>query len=189
MRRTETKRRPTSRRDRYRRPHQAGLLKRNVLGIGRENFFAAALLGLAIAAALVMLNMSQVETELPRTAEGCLESDILPAIEVVVIDATERLEAHEAGRLAAEIRRRAEAMPAEGKFAIAVLMPNGDSHAQLVFSRCKPDDGAAATGWSDNPRMLRERYSETFANPLDKVLGALPGLGGADSSPNFSRCS
>jgi hypothetical protein len=183
MRRGDTKRRPTSRRDLYRRPQQPGLLKRIAWRMGKENMYAAGLLSLAIVVTLAMLRMGQAESELPRTAEGCLESEVLPAIEVVVIDATERLEAHEAERLAAEIRRRAAAMPAEGKFAIAVLMPNGDGNAHLVFSRCKPDDGAAATGWSDNPRMIREYFSETFGNPLDKILSALPGLGGAKSSP------
>jgi hypothetical protein len=163
----------------------------------RSNGFAIGLLGVAGLIAFGLLIIGHIEpgsVDTAATAETADKADaagiclhkILPALDVVLIDATERLEADRVEKLTFEIRRRAEALPIGGKLVVGVIYPFDDGdNAKALFSACKPHDGTGASDWTQNRQMIEEDYRKEFAAPLEKALALLPTFAGAKSSPLF----
>jgi hypothetical protein len=181
---------------------QSELFRRRGRGRNRprpkgSNSFAIGLLGVAGLIALGLLIIGHIEpgsVDTAATAETADKADaagiclhkILPALDVVLIDATERLEADRVERLTFEIHRRARALPTGGKLVVGVIFPFDDGdNAKALFSACKPPDGSRANDWTQNRRMMEEDYRKGFVEPLEKALALLPTFAGGMSSPIF----
>jgi hypothetical protein len=73
-------------------------------------------------------------------------------------------------------------LPAYHKFDIRVLDIAG-SRSRSVFSKCNPGDGAGLSEWTDNPRIARQRWVESFRKPASEAVRNSVASAKATSSP------
>lgn len=52
-----------------------------------------------------------------------------------------------------------------------------------LFSGCKPDDGSDASGWTNNPRLMRQDWERFFSKPLAQVSNNLKNSDAGNQSP------
>jgi hypothetical protein len=73
-------------------------------------------------------------------------------------------------------------LPAFYKLDIRVLDIAG-VRSRSLFSKCNPGDGAGLSEWTDNPRIARLRWIESFRKPAAEAVKNSLGAARANSSP------
>lgn len=101
----------------------------------------------------------------------------------LMIDKTDPWSIQDRGRLASLIRRVKDGLAEGERLSIYILDETGTYSPSPVFDMCNPGRGAQANALYENPRLVQERYEESFAAPLEGRLDELLRPGIAPQSP------
>jgi hypothetical protein len=77
------------------------------------------------------------------------------------------------------------ALPDYHKLDIRVLDISG-GRSRSLFSKCNPGDGTGLSEWTDNPRLARMRWLETFRQPAKDAVRTSLSPAKAKNSPIMS---
>lgn len=101
----------------------------------------------------------------------------------VLIDASDPLSPVQQEFVGKYLRSLREQIPQYGKFSLYVLQDPRRDEVDPVISLCNPGDGRDASFIDQNPAMLRARWRDSFAEPLDRAIARTLDAPPADRSP------
>lgn len=161
-----------------RRPRQ-----RSTPGIGWAGYGGIALLLLALTAgsALAFFYFS-VPAKLTLDAQSLCPVDGPKGITVVLVDTSDDLPETTGREVLGMLDDIIAALPAYHKLDIRVL-DIAASRSRSLFSKCNPGDGAGLSEWTDNPRLARLRWIESFRKPAAEAVKNSLAPAKAKSSP------
>jgi hypothetical protein len=106
-------------------------------------------------------------------------------ITVVLVDTSDDLPEPTQRQVLGLLEDQISALPDYHKLDIRVLdIPGGRSRS--LFSKCNPGDGTGLSEWTDNPRLARMRWLETFRQPAKDAVRNSLSPAKAKSSPIMS---
>jgi hypothetical protein len=113
----------------------------------------------------------------------CLIGRPPPLHTLILVDATDRLNARHQKRLKAIVLEEAARLPRWGRLTLMSLRPDAERDPRTLFSACTPGDRASANPlWEDVGGLERKR-EDIFAGPLADALSGAKGGRNADGSP------
>ncbi|QUS38080.1 hypothetical protein RPMA_03835 [Tardiphaga alba] len=102
-------------------------------------------------------------------------------ISVVLVDTSDDLPAATGREVRGILDDLVSGLPANHLLEIRVL-DIAQYRSKALFSRCNPGDGSGLSEWTDNPRMARSRWEESFRKPAaDAVRNSLASAKAASS--------
>jgi hypothetical protein len=163
------------------------LAKKRSKSRGGADFGKAILgIGLLLFAATVAATLVYFYVSLPRKPN--LDKATLcpvtgPAgIIVVLVDTSDDLSETTKKEVAVLLDDLVSSLPDYYKLDIRVIdIPA--SRSQSLFSKCNPGDGAGLSEWTDNPRIARLRWLESFKKPASDAIRNSLAPAKASSSP------
>jgi hypothetical protein len=103
-------------------------------------------------------------------------------ITVVLVDTSDDLPETTQREVLRMLDDMIETLPPYYKLDIRVLDITG-ARSRSLFSKCNPGDGAGLSEWTDNPRIARLRWIETFRKPAAEAVKSSIAAAKANSSP------
>ena len=136
-------------------------------------------LGAGILAAVVVLTLAvggyvaqRHYRSVSLDPETMCPADRMPSAHVaVLIDASDPLNPVQREFVAKYLRSLRDEIPQYGKFALYVLQDPERQVVDPVLSLCNPGDGRDASFIDENPRQIRARWRQGFAEPLEQAIG------------------
>jgi hypothetical protein len=151
-------------------------------GLGWSAVGGIALLLLAFAAASgFMWFLLSTPGKPPLDPSGCPAAGP-QGISVVLVDTSDDLPAATGREVQSILDDLIANLPLYHLLEIRVLdIPHNRSKA--LFSRCNPGDGTGLSEWTDNPRLARSRWLESFRKPAAEAIRNSLASAKATSSP------
>lgn len=141
------------------------------------------LLVTAIAAALALAYVYVVTPRKPRIDNASLCPTTGPAgITIVLVDTSDDLPETTKREVAVILDDLVTSLPEYYKLDIRVLDIAG-FRSRSIFSKCNPGNGAGLSEWTDNPRIARLRWIESFKKPASDAIKNSLASAKATSSP------
>lgn len=139
----------------------------------RVQWLATFLLFCTIAASITLIAQSLTRGE-AATPDVCCVEGVSAADVTILFDSTDAL-SEEQLRVVNDLVRQINDKLVEGdRLVLLRLDPDAQGHLfQELFAATKPADGSAADPWTENARLLGERYRQTFVEPMAAALSAL----------------
>ena len=103
-------------------------------------------------------------------------------IAVVLIDTSDDLPETTRREVMGMLDDKIETLPPFHKLDIRVLDIAG-VRSRSLFSKCNPGDGTGLSEWTDNPRIARSRWIDSFRKPAADAMKSSLGSAKAASSP------
>lgn len=150
--------------------------RKDVLGAGLIVVVLAALGGVGVAA-------MQLRTPAHDSETLCLTDKAPPLHTLILVDATDRLNARHQKRLKAIAREEAARLPRWGRLTVLSLRPDAEREPRLLFSACTPGDRSDANPIWENVGALEKKRADHFEEPLNAALSSAKGGRSAEGSP------
>jgi hypothetical protein len=150
--------------------------RKDAMGAGLIVLALAALGGLGIAA-------MQLRTPPHDSETLCLVDKLPPQHTLILVDATDRLNARHQKRLKAIVREETGRLPRWGRLTLLSLRPDAERDPRLLFSACTPGDRSNANPMWENVADLEQKRADFFDDPLDAALSGAKGGRSAEGSP------
>ncbi|MDZ4776692.1 MAG: hypothetical protein SGJ23_07900 [Alphaproteobacteria bacterium] len=150
--------------------------RKDALGMGLIVVVLAALGGLGFAA-------MQMRTPAHDSETLCLLDKPPPLHTLILVDATDRLNARHQKRLKAVVREEVARLPRWGRLTLMSLRPDAEREPRLLFSACTPGDRSDANPIWENVAALEQNRADFFDEPLDAALSGAKGGRSAEGSP------
>jgi hypothetical protein len=103
-------------------------------------------------------------------------------VTVVLVDTSDDLPETTRREVLGLLDELATTLPPYHKLDIRVL-DVGRLRSRSIFSKCNPGDGASLSEWTDNPRLARQRWIESFRKPATDAITNSVASAKATSSP------
>ncbi|MCB1883087.1 MAG: hypothetical protein KDG89_03670 [Geminicoccaceae bacterium] len=113
------------------------------------------------------------------TATGCPRSGP-SSVTAVLVDATDGMSPVQALAVRKRLRELRDAVPTGGAFEVYRV---GPAALEPLAAACNPGRAAEGSVWTQNRRLLGERFEAAFEAPIEAALAGLEGGAPADSSP------
>ena len=152
-------------------------------GGGSPLWWGIALIGCAVAAlsALAMFYVTVPRKPVLQAGDLCPVKGP-QGITAVLIDTSDDLLSTTQKEVHTLLNDQITTLPTYYKLDIRVLdIPNVRSRS--LFSMCNPGDGAGLSEWTDNPRLARLRWIESFDKPAEEAIKGSLASAKAKSSP------
>jgi hypothetical protein len=149
---------------------------RNALGVVLIVFAVLVLGGLSGASFLLRAPPTDAET-LCRTDEA------LVAHTIILVDATDRLEARHRRKLRAVLAQERARLAQYDRLTLMRINVRRPQEPSVLFSRCLPRPPEQTNPLFENARMTQQRWDEEFAQALDRALRSAGSSGPARASP------
>lgn len=117
----------------------------------------------ALFGAQVMIAKSEINEETLCHTDADLD------VAIVLLDLTDPLNAIQQSNLASILDREIDQASIDTLFSIGVVSAN-PANWGAKFTKCKPETGAQANAFYQNPRQIAERYKAEFQHPLAATL-------------------
>lgn len=119
----------------------------------------------------------------PRDAFNCPSDRPAPAHTVLLLDATDALDAGQASRLMDAAQAEAKALPRRGRLTLLLVKANSPWEPEEVLSICNPGRGSEANPILETDRVLEREWKRAFWQPLQTAAAQLTQLPPTDESP------
>ena len=150
--------------------------RKDALGVMLIVVVLAALGGLGFAA-------MQLRTPPHDSETLCLVDKPPPLHTLILVDATDRLNARHQKRLKAIAREEAARLPRWGRLTLLSLRPDAERDPRQLFSACTPGDRSNANPIWENVGALEQKRADDFDEPLNAALSGAKGGRSAEGSP------
>jgi hypothetical protein len=91
------------------------------------------------------------------------------SVTVVLLDSTDEIPDIAKREIRTTLIDMAETLPAYELLEIRLLDPKL-TDGRLIFSKCNPGDGSNLSEYTANPRLAKQRWMDSFREPLDQAL-------------------
>lgn len=144
--------------------------RRSSEGLGWSAIVGVALLLLASAALAGLGWFKYTTPPKPRldTRNDC-PVDGPDGISVVLVDTSDDLPAATGREVQSILDDLVSSLPPYHLLEIRVLDISGN-RSKSLFSKCNPGDGTGLSEWTDNPRLARSRWLESFRKPAAEAI-------------------
>jgi hypothetical protein len=150
---------------------------------GSRALLGVLLLFIAIAAALALAYFYVVTPRKPKLDTASLCPTTGPVgITVVLVDTSDDLPETTKREVAVILDDLVSSLPDYYKLDVRVIDIAG-LRSRSLFSKCNPGDGAGLSEWTDNPRIARLRWIESFKKPASDAIKNSLASAKASSSP------
>ncbi len=120
----------------------------------------------------------------PTDAETLCRTDApLAAHTIVLVDATDRLEARHRRKLRAVLAQERARLSQYDRLTLMRINVRRPQEPSILFSRCLPRPPEQTNPLFENARMTQARWDEAFADALDRALRSAGSSGPARASP------
>jgi hypothetical protein len=130
----------------------------------------------------------------------CRTDAASPAHTLILIDATDRLDARHVRTLQTALADEVARLPRWGRLSVLALDPDAQSTPRTVFSACTPGDRRSANPLWENVKALEQAKAERFDAPLARAATKtrrsnaagspiVEGLSAAAREPGFARAA
>lgn len=150
--------------------------RKDAMGVALIAVVLLALGGLGFAA-------MQMRTPAHDPETLCLLESPPPLHTLVLVDATDRLNARHQKRLKVIAREEAARLPRWGRLTLMSLRPDAEREPRLLFSACTPGDRADANPIWENVAALERKRTDFFDDPLSAAISSAKGGRSAEGSP------
>lgn len=113
----------------------------------------------------------------------CLNDKAPPLHTLILVDATDRLNARHQKRLKAVVREEVARLPRWGRLTLMSLRPDAEREPRQLFSACTPGDRTSANPIWEDVGGLEKKREDFFDAPLADALSGAKGGRSADGSP------
>lgn len=113
----------------------------------------------------------------------CLVGKPAPLHTLILVDATDRLNARHQKRLKAIVKEEVARLPRWGRLTVMSLRPDAEREPRELFSACTPGDRTSANPIWENVAALEAQREDLFDAPLSAALSGAKGGRSADGSP------
>ena len=150
----------------------------------RKDAFGVLLI-VVVLAALGGIGMAAMQMRTPvHDAETlCLTDTPPPLHTLILVDATDRLNARHQKRLKAIVQQEVARLPRWGRLTLMTLRPDAEREPRTLFSACTPGDRTNANPLWENVGGLEKAREDLFDTPLNDALASTKGGRSADGSP------
>ena len=149
---------------------------RNALGVVLIVFAVLVLGGLGGASFLLRAPPTDAETL-------CRTDQPLGAHTIILVDATDRLEARHRRKLRAVLAQERARLSQYDRLTLMRINVRRPQEPSILFSRCLPRPPEQTNPLFENARMTQQRWDEEFAEALDRALRSAGSSGPARASP------
>ena len=101
----------------------------------------------------------------------------------ILLDTTDPLTVTHLQRARQVIGSKIDTAPVGTRVSFSTINPDSGVRQSAFFSICKPPSGKDASRFTENPRMVQERYEAAFLDPVNKALDNLLTIPEAPNSP------
>lgn len=150
----------------------------------RSWLIAAAIVGgplIIIIAGAIWLKWSAFQYE--YGVDLCLKNQPLSGHTILVIDATDALDATKSSYLKTLLKKTKQNLKPFSKFSIFSIDRVHGGFPRQVFSLCNPGTADTTNIFAQAPAHVQRKFDEEFARPLDKVTADLKSVENSDNSP------
>ncbi|HYD73899.1 MAG TPA: hypothetical protein VEF55_12240 [Candidatus Binatia bacterium] len=120
----------------------------------------------------------------PTDAETLCRTDAPPAAHtIILVDATDRLEARHRRKLRAVLAQERARLSRYDRLTLMRINVRRPQEPSILFSRCLPRPPEQTNPLFENARMTQARWDEAFAQALDRALRSAGSSGPARASP------
>ena len=149
-----------------------------------QNALGVALI-VGVAAALGALAFVGISLRPPPTdpETHCRTDQPLAAHTIVLIDATDRLEARHRRKLEAVAAQERARLGQYDRLTLMRLNARAPQEPRILFSKCLPLPPERANPWTQNPRQAQQLWETEFADALDAALRSAQSGGPNRASP------
>lgn len=150
----------------------------------RKDAFGVVLI-VVVLAALGGIGLAAMQMRTPaHDAETLCLTDAPPPVHtLILVDATDRLNARHQKRLKAIVLQEVARLPRWGRLTLMTLRPDAEREPRLLFSACTPGDRTDANPLWENVGALEKAREDFFDAPLNDALASTKGGRSADGSP------
>lgn len=101
----------------------------------------------------------------------------------VLLDTTDPISISQLQAARQIIEKKIEEVDVGTRVSFSTVSPESDVRKSAFYSICKPPTGEEASYFTENPRLIREKYETDFLNPVQVSLNQLLTIGESTSSP------
>jgi hypothetical protein len=153
-------------------------------GAGARNALGVVLILLAVLVLGGLGAASFLMRAPPTDAETLCRTDApLTAHTVILVDATDRLEARHKRKLRAVLAQERARLSQYERLTLMRINVRRPQEPSILFSRCLPRPPEQTNPLFENARMTQSRWDEEFAGALDRALRSAGSSGPARASP------
>lgn len=153
-------------------------------GAGARNALGVVLIALAVLVLGGLAGASFMLRAPPTDAETlCRTDEPIGAHTIVLVDATDRLEARHRRKLRAVLAQERARLGQYDRLTLMRINVRRPQEPAILFSRCLPRPPEQTNPLFENARMTQERWDEEFAGALDRALRSAGSSGPARASP------
>lgn len=153
-------------------------------GVGARNALGVILILVAMLVLGGLAGASFVLRAPPTDAESLCRTDApLNAHTIVLVDATDRLEARHRRKLRAVLAQERARLEQYDRLTLMRINVRRPQEPNVLFSRCLPRPPERVNPLFENARMTQERWDAEFAEALDRALRSASATGAARASP------
>lgn len=155
---------------------RGGVAGRNLLGVALIILAMFVLGGLAATSFLLRAPPTDAETL-------CRTDTPLSAHTLILVDATDRLEARHRRKLRAVLAQERARLSQYDRLTLMRLNVRRPQEPTILFSKCLPRPPEQTNPLFENARLVQQRWDEDFAHALDSALRSAGSSGPARASP------
>lgn len=153
-------------------------------GAGARNALGVVLIVIAVLVLGGLGGASFLLRTPPTDAETLCRTDApIGAHTVVLVDATDRLEARHRRKLRAVLAQERARLSQYDRLTLMRINVRRPQEPSILFSRCLPRPPEQTNPLFENARMTQQRWDEDFAQALDRALRSAGSSGPARASP------
>jgi hypothetical protein len=153
-------------------------------GAGARNALGVVLIALAVLVLGGLGGASFLLRAPPTDAETLCRTDApLAAHTIILVDATDRLEARHRRKLRAVLAQERARLSQYERLTLMRINVRRPQEPNILFSRCLPRPPEQTNPLFENARMTQARWDEEFAGALDRALRSAGSSGPARASP------
>jgi hypothetical protein len=104
------------------------------------------------------------------------------SVTAVMLDVTDPISTVTATDLKNEFQALVDGIPIGGLLQVYTLTEE-EGHLDITFSGCNPGDGQSVDAWTNNPRLVQERWERGFQIPLENISKRLSEGNAGQQSP------
>lgn len=159
-------------------------MKRPRRSASAQNAFGVLLIAL-VATALIALVFAGLALRPPPTDEAslCRTDAPLAAHTIILIDATDRLEARHRRKLEAVAAQERARLGQYDRLTLMRINARSPQEPRILFSKCLPLPPDQANPWTQNPRQAQAQWDSEFGEALDAALRSAQAAGPNRASP------
>ena len=159
-------------------------MTRRASGAGGRNALGVALIALAVVVLGGLGGAALLLRAPPTDSETLCRTDApLAAHTIILVDATDRLEARHRRKLRAVLAQERARLSQYDRLTIMRLNVRRPQEPAILFSKCLPRPPERTNPLFENARLVRARWDEAFADALERALRGAASSGPARASP------